>query len=361
MTGEWKRTRETAFFAGANSKRGFISFYEQNFRAGVTRLYCIKGGPGTGKSRLLREVARAGEAAGYRSEYYYCSSDAGSLDGVILSGKNGRLGFLDATAPHLMEPQMPGASEELLNLGEFWNTERLIRYAGDIRELNRKKAEYYRGAYRYLSAAGEMSEQLRALIRPCLNEEKMLRTARRWLREIPDGKRGEEKTAPTDSIGMTGRVRLDTYWRQGKSILLLTDAYGSAALFLQVLREMSAGKRLERRVSCQPLEPEWADALWLEESGTVFLSGRSEDAPVIGAGRVFPMQRLLYRERLSPIREEVRQAERLRQTLLEQATEELAKTAKVHFALEELYTSAMDFSAKEEMTLALCRRCFGGT
>ena len=81
-----RSTGENAYFAASNSARGFFSYYDEIFRAArIRHVYAVKGGPGTGKSRFLRDVANRAQACGWQCEYIYCSSDPDSLDGVIVS------------------------------------------------------------------------------------------------------------------------------------------------------------------------------------------------------------------------------------------------------------------------------------
>ena len=81
------RACERRYFAASNSCRGFVSYYPACFGtdSGVEKLYIMKGGPGTGKSRFMRDVATYAVDRGADVTYYYCSSDAASLDGVIIS------------------------------------------------------------------------------------------------------------------------------------------------------------------------------------------------------------------------------------------------------------------------------------
>ena len=81
-----KSTGEDAYFAASNSAKGFFSYYKECFDTPrIRHLYAIKGGPGTGKSRFMREVAECGEGAGWQCEYIYCSSDPDSLDGLFVA------------------------------------------------------------------------------------------------------------------------------------------------------------------------------------------------------------------------------------------------------------------------------------
>ncbi len=53
------------FFLGANTPSGFVSRFDQLADAGDGwRLFVIKGGPGTGKSSLIRRAAAELERSG---------------------------------------------------------------------------------------------------------------------------------------------------------------------------------------------------------------------------------------------------------------------------------------------------------
>ena len=65
-----------------NSYGGFVSHYRDCFAQ--ERRYIIKGGPGCGKSTLMRRIAHEAEQRGLEVEYYDCSSDPDSLDGIVL-------------------------------------------------------------------------------------------------------------------------------------------------------------------------------------------------------------------------------------------------------------------------------------
>lgn len=70
------------YFAAINSVHGFVSFFDSIF-AGRDRLYIIKGGPGTGKSTLMRKIAAEAEKNGMDSELISVPRSF-SLDGVII-------------------------------------------------------------------------------------------------------------------------------------------------------------------------------------------------------------------------------------------------------------------------------------
>ncbi len=362
MQQKLKKTAEQAYFAASNSRYGFHSYYEQTFRGRVDRLFCIKGGPGTGKSTFMRSIAREGERRGYRAEYYYCSSDADSLDAVLLFGKTQSVGLIDATAPHAFEPTLPGVREEIIDLGQFWNSNRLAEHGEHIAALNQAKSAGYRAAYRHLAGAGELSDVICALIAPCLDMDKVNRTCARLLRDTPTGQSGHERIALCDSIGMRGRVRLDTYLRGAERLCLIEDYHDSAYVLTDLLSQHAAQAKMSRRISYHPVLPDRVDALWLTATNTAFLVCTQEQivtlTEALPHARVVCMRRMTVKEQLRAARDELRRVSRLRDALLDEASLQMQKVAKAHFALEQIYTSAMDFTAKERFTAKLCQALF---
>lgn len=105
----------------------------------------MKGGPGTGKSSLMKAIGTEWAERGYQIELIHCSSDKDSIDGVIIPALG--VGIVDGTAPHVIEPKAPGVIEEYVNLGEARDSAALIGQRGIIEELNRKTADAYAAAY----------------------------------------------------------------------------------------------------------------------------------------------------------------------------------------------------------------------
>jgi len=85
-------------FPGGNTSQGFYSYYQYIIPPDATRIFVIKGGPGTGKSSLMRSVGETMLEMGFDVEYHCCSSDNGSLDGVCIPAI--RVALIDGTAPH---------------------------------------------------------------------------------------------------------------------------------------------------------------------------------------------------------------------------------------------------------------------
>lgn len=135
------------YYAGGNTARGFANLFGSSLQ-GLERVYILKGGPGSGKSTLIRTIGNELAEQGYDIRFIHCASDNRSLDGVIVP-KLG-LGIVDGTAPHVIEPEVPGAVEQYVDLGQAWDVAQLSERKADIIELNRSIKAAYEADLRYL-------------------------------------------------------------------------------------------------------------------------------------------------------------------------------------------------------------------
>lgn len=138
------------YFLGSNSAYGFYSCYQDFCKPeNGNFLWVIKGGPGCGKSSFMRKIGEAAEKKGLDVEYVICSGDPNSLDGVYIPQIG--LGYVDGTAPHLIDVPYPGAFGMYLDLGQFYNASALRKKAEEIKRLNKEYKESYAKSYALLS------------------------------------------------------------------------------------------------------------------------------------------------------------------------------------------------------------------
>lgn len=132
------------YFADGNTGRGFYQLFASNLK-GLERLFILKGGPGTGKSTLMKKLAAEWGKKGYDLEIIHCSSDNGSIDGIIIPQL--KFGIVDGTAPHIIEPAAPGVIEEYVNLGIAWDSQRLMENKKEILALHNEVSRAFQLAY----------------------------------------------------------------------------------------------------------------------------------------------------------------------------------------------------------------------
>jgi hypothetical protein len=141
------------YFPGGNTTHGFHSFFHHIIDLkNANHLYSLKGGPGTGKSSLMKKIGHYFSEHGYDVEFHHCSSDPDSLDAVVIP--HFKVALLDGTAPHVVDPRFPGAVDEIINLGMHWDNAKLKEYKNDIIKMTTENSRLFKKAYGYLKAAG---------------------------------------------------------------------------------------------------------------------------------------------------------------------------------------------------------------
>ena len=158
-------------YPGGNTPRGFYSYYNYILeQRKAEKIFCIKGGPGTGKSTLLKGIGEYFAEKGEDVDLFWCSSDPDSLDGVLL--KKRAVALMDATAPHVVDPKNPGAVDEIVNLGELWDEKAIRKNRRQIIACNEKIAETFELTYGYLGIAGKQREFMARLVDKVITKEK---------------------------------------------------------------------------------------------------------------------------------------------------------------------------------------------
>jgi len=169
------------YFAGANTCKGFYSLYDSALE-GLDRIFIIKGGPGTGKSTLMRSIGLELVDRGYDVEFLRCSSDDNSLDGMIVRSLS--VGIVDGTAPHVIEPKNPGIVEEIVNLGECWNRNQLLKHKDKITEISKLIKEQFAKAYSFFTEAKLVHDELESLFISNMDFKKSDEITRQLINEL---------------------------------------------------------------------------------------------------------------------------------------------------------------------------------
>jgi ABC-type lipoprotein export system ATPase subunit len=358
----------TQFFAGGNTIRGFHSFFHYIPGAAARRLIIIKGGPGTGKSTLMKQLGQKAREAGRDTELFYCSSDNQSLDGLHVP----ELGFamVDGTAPHVIDPRVPGAYDEILNLGDCWDAELLRPHKEDIAVLVRQNGEWFTQAYQYLKEAAAVMEKLRHLTGLAMDRPAVSRMTHQLLGEfigsLPStDEDGGERHLFGGANTPAGPVNFyPSIVRGAERLFLLTGdpGTGKSTLLQQVFTAVRRTGHRAEAYHCA-FDPDRLDAVIVPAVRTVFIKvtyPHSFSLPPEHPVREQYTLALSRHARVSALRtsaaERAENQERL-WYLLGKAVEMIRSAKQNHDRLESYYVRAMDFeklsSIRERLTAAL--------
>ena len=159
---------ERHYFAGGNTMDGFTDLYSSVIdRKACKRLYIIKGGSGVGKSTLIKRVAK--ELKGHVSciEFFHCSADINSLDGVAFPELN--IALVDGTAPHVVEPVFVKASDVNVDLSKYIDGRKLEGKKAELVSIIENKKLCYSRAYTLVKSMGYLYKDAYEAISDDLN------------------------------------------------------------------------------------------------------------------------------------------------------------------------------------------------
>ena len=227
-------------FPGSNTPEGFVSFY----REGLSRMetvFILKGGPGCGKSTLMRKIGLNMLERGYDIEFWQCSSDNDSLDGVLVPAL--AVAIVDGTAPHTLDPQFPGVVEEIVNLGEHWQGSELRQHKQEIIDINRKIGALFSAGYQKLEQAGALYQTTAEQIQPQQNSPS-LDEIRQSLSDVlfhpPTPRSRHLFASAVTPRGLLSFAEVLSLRAQQRYILLGPPGCGKESLLSQLAREAEA-------------------------------------------------------------------------------------------------------------------------
>ena len=329
-----------AFFAAANGYSGFRSYFDEVFNpAEYTKIYILKGGPGTGKSTLMKRVYSHFEKAAQHSEKIYCSSDPASLDGIILNNGNARIAVIDGTAPHERDTLFPGAADELINLGEGWDRRWLEGARDKIISLANEKRSAYKTAYSYLSLAGEAHRKSEALCKFRFDEKIVKNRVKSLAETLTKSEKPTVSTRLISAFGKDGAVKFSTLKDISSRYIGLSGDARAASHFLSLLLGETKGASSVIRFP-SPLDDRLCEALHFPDDRlTVAIDNAGDEVIALADFYAF-----------DPLDNERGRVFNEAEVSCHSEAKRWFKIASdLHFRLEEIYSTAMDFAKNDEV------------
>ncbi len=332
-------------FFGGNTPDGFYSYYDNVLNSRKdNRLIILKGGPGVGKSSFVKAIAKVFKQKGHAIEYLHCSGDGDSLDGICIPKI--QVAIIDGTAPHMIDPKIPGAFDEIINLGRYLDQERLIPYRQEIQKANQEKARCYKSAYRCLKAAQIMDSDSRMAYEDCLDRKALREITNHVIRRTLPAEQarvGNVRKLFASAITPEGAVSYIDTLIKGTSVIALK---GEAAVSSQILGKLCQEAILsgyDAEACYCPMYPDQIEHLILPELGTSIVSLHQQHPFAAEAAVDVDVDQALNRDALAGYLPIIAQNAALSEQLLERAYERIKRAKESHKKIEQYYISAMDF------------------
>ena len=341
-------SKERHVFPGGNTSQGFYSFYHYILpQEEANKIIILKGGPGTGKSSLMKKIASYYLTKGYSVEYHHCSSDNNSIDGVIVTEL--KVAILDGTAPHVNDPLTPGAIDEIINLGDCWNQSGLEADKNDILSTFSTISKHFKRAYRYFASAKAIHEDWSQLNSETidLNLLDNISSKLNFLLPLTSDKhsRGKERHLFATAFTPNGIVTyIDNLIKDYKKVKVLKGGPGLHKTdILQTLKESAIKLGLDVEVFHDPFIPSRLEHILIPELSIAILTSNEINKKDFNYDvlnlEIICDQTLLQNNTTEIIYDEIKFNELVNKGL------DCIKNAKaLHDKLETYYVQNMDFS-----------------
>ena len=347
------QSRSPDFFLGATTPAGFKGYFEPLRREPGMQMLLIKSGPGCGKSTLMKHLAQAAEQQGQRIEKIHCASDPDSLDGVIFLDQ--KRAIIDATAPHVVEPDAPGADELVVSLYHTIDAGKLAPHRDEVKALFARNAALRGRAARYIASAGSLMLDSRRAEACSANFEKVRRYVKRLCtRLLP---RLPEPIAPTEELRLLSAITPKGLVFYKGTVEALADRYivfrddcGAVSRLLLELIRAEALTRGYHIITCPcAMHPEdKVDHILIPSLRLAFLTDNRWHPVQMSGVQAVRCTRFVDRENLARCRARIRFNERAAAELLDQAVALMAQAKSCHDELETYYRAAVDFAQVEQ-------------
>ncbi|MBQ7036990.1 MAG: hypothetical protein IJN74_05840 [Clostridia bacterium] len=345
--------KEKHLFAGVNSPKGFYSCFDEIMKEapGARKIY-IKGGPGMGKSSLMKKIIHRATEEGLSSEVFHCSSDPSSVDGVHIPALE--TAIIDATAPHNADPALPCVCGEIFDVSVCASNASLDFHAGDILQLSECKKKYFQKGYHYLEATVPLLKQIENEYLEntdvqgiYLEAEKL---AKRLLGTWGRKENGTKRKLFLSAITPEGFVSYaDTYFKDTFCIAVKGDY--AASLFLKRIADVLSCAGFSLSLFYCPMQPDekiehiYIPALRVSLSTYNFYTH-------VSAAETIDLCELSY------LSEGNGESFGLSGTLMQRAIDAFGKAREAHAGLEDIYIPSMNFEKLDLMVNSLIHSIF---
>lgn len=345
-------------FAGGNTSQGFFSYFSNILKQDeALKIFLLKGGPGTGKSTFMKKIGNEMLDRGFDIEHMHCSSDPDSLDGIVIPAI--KIALIDGTAPHVVDPKTPGAVDEIINLGEFWNDEGLRTNKDDIQKITGEISRNFARAYRYIKAAEQIYEDMAAIYGSAVDNAKINITAAEIINELFGDKpvssvEGKQRHLFASAITPRGLKHFLPSLLTTKNIIVLTGSPGTGTdRLLEKVRSSAVDKGFYVESYYCALQPEKLEHLVIPEADVAFTTFNDYHNADIKYGRKIDFDEFLNKEAVKYYEDELKYDCEEFDGLLDRAIKTISKSKALHDELETYYITNIDF---EEV-----QRCFERT
>lgn len=302
--------------------------------------YFIKGGPGTGKSTMMKRIAE--EFSKENISVYSCSSDPQSVDAIVFEDKH--IFFADATPPHESNPKLPFVTGEIIDLATGLDASKLNKVKEEAVFLNNKNKACHDTASKYLSVIGEIQKKLIEIGKEYINTEK----SKKLFRDLYD-EYFEENVSQMGKSVCRQRIAYTPYGKKcfisdNCRVVVLKDALLYSALYiLNKIKDKALNNGFfieETKTMTQKLFAE--NMLYFPEINFAVCAEQNLPAELIKTAQIINLDEVYDKEMQKDVKFFADYQSKVITEMEEKTVSTLFDALKIHDDLEKLYIDAID-------------------
>lgn len=343
-------------FPGANTANGPFNYFDYIIPSNVKRIFCLKGGPGVGKSSIMKKIGKEFIEMGYDVELHYCPSDPSSLDGVVI--KDLGVVLLDGTAPHIVDPKDPGAIDEIINLGEYWDVKKLEENRDGIVACGKDIGESFKRTYKFLKSAEPIYKDIEEKYTQCMDFGKINLFTEKFIEELfkevkSTGKYKKERHLFGTAITPVGHLDYaDSILSQASKVYHINGEVGMGkTTLMKKIYNKALEKGMEVEVYHYPLIKEKIETIFIKDLGVgITISSIFEGKNTID------LNTYMDEEKFAKFEEEINFDKKILDELINYAISNLKKAKAKHDVIESYYVPSMRFYEINKLQVSLVER-----
>jgi len=332
------------YFLGSISPVGYQTKFSHLINKINYYTYILKGGPGTGKSTLMKKVVA--EFDDKNQELFYCSTDTSSLDAVIINDL--KTIIVDGTSPHVFDPIYPAVSQEIINLGEFWDNNKLLPHKEAIIYCTDENNKCHSQAKRYVRAFASLNSNIYSIAYSCILTDKLDGFINRLVHKLfPKGekKHGEIEFRQISAFTSKGYIThpiADDY----RIYTLNDDFFAGSDYFLKSISDIALKRGFKIIISeCLALSSNTYEHMLIPELKLAFISCNFFNKLKIDGEKAINFNRFYDKETLSSKKQKISFDKKACLELALEASSAITTANDIHRKLEEYYVKSIDFDS----------------
>jgi len=323
---------------GGNTSLGFYSYFKYIINPKeARRIYYFKGGPGVGKSYMMKKIGYDLVDRGFHVEFHHCSAEPDSIDVVVIPEL--KVVLLDATSPHNDDPKYPGVVGSTVNLGEFINEADIRKHKDSVIQATDDNKNIYVRVYKYLEAAKLIHDDIEWINSYAMDfngvNKETNKLVERYLKDIEiKDKLGSERHLFGSAYTLKGKLDFaETFIGIIEEIVHIkgSDGTGKSTL-LRKLSDVALMKGYNVEIYHEPLVPDKIESIIIPELDLAFTTNSKFDKE-----ETVDLDVYINNKKIAKYKEELEYSQKTFDQLLNDVFTNLGKTNGVHDEMEKYY------------------------